>query len=72
MERLTKRECVYRDVEFMDDGIAVYINKLSKYENCLLEPDEVKELVLDICKGNYQKWNQKLSQLLRDNYDNAK
>ena len=52
---------------------AIYeaIHKLSEYENCLLEPNEVKELVLDICKGNHQRWNKRLSQLLHDNYENA-
>jgi hypothetical protein len=72
MDRLTEIKHNYQDYEFMDDGMATYMNKLAKYENCLLEPEEVKELVLDICKGNYQKWYEKLSNLLREKYDNAK
>lgn len=54
------------------DAIREASNKLAEYEDSLLEPEEVKEFVLDICKGDYKKWNEKLCQLLHDNYENAK
>ena len=47
-------------------------SKLAKYEDTLLEPEEVKEMILDICKGDFIKWKDKLTQILHDNYENSK
>ncbi|MDF2950524.1 MAG: hypothetical protein K0S18_107 [Anaerocolumna sp.] len=43
--------------------MGVYMNKISKYENSLLEPDEAKQLVSDICKNNIDEWRIKLQDM---------
>ncbi len=44
MERLTESRKYY-DCEFMEDGIAPYMNKLAAYEDTGLEPEEIREKV---------------------------
>lgn len=46
MERLTQSGHVYSDCEFMDSGMAEYMNRLATYEDIGL-PDEIEELYTD-------------------------
>ena len=43
MDRLTEQGHIYRDYEFMEDGMAPYISRLAAYEDTGLTPDEVKD-----------------------------
>jgi len=72
MKRLTDKDHTYQSYEFMDEGIADYINKLSKYENTLLDPDEIKQLIVAVCKNDIEEWQIKLIHMLNKNYEEAK
>lgn len=45
MERLTVEGHVYHDCEFMDSGMAVYMNQLSAFEDIGMAPEEFKKPV---------------------------
>ena len=44
MERLTQPGHEYHSLEFMEDGIYIYMNRLREYEDTGLTPVEIQEL----------------------------
>ena len=51
-----------------DCEIQKCFTKLAAYERTLLEPEDVKDLVIDIVGGKYSKWNKILYNLLNNQY----
>ena len=49
MERLTDETHVYKDYEFLDDGMAQYMNRLAVYENTGLTPADIADLKNEHC-----------------------
>ena len=47
MERLTEQGVTYKSLDFMEDGIYEFINRLSAYEDTGLTPEEVKGVKTD-------------------------
>ena len=41
MERLTTKGYKYNSLDFMDDGMHYFVNKLSRYEDTGLTPEEI-------------------------------
>ena len=44
MERLTQPGHEYHSLEFMEDGIYIYMNRLREYEDTGLTPEQITEL----------------------------
>lgn len=44
MERLTQPGHEYHSLEFMEDGIYIYMNRLREYEDTGLTPEQIREL----------------------------
>lgn len=44
MERLTQPGHEYHSLEFMEDGIYIYMNRLREYEDTGLTPDQIRKL----------------------------
>ena len=44
MERLTQPGHEYHSLEFMEEGIYIYMNRLREYEDTGLTPDQIREL----------------------------
>ncbi len=75
MERLTEQGVIYKSLDFMEDGIYEFINRLSAYEDTGLTPEEVKDLqkryenMLEWKDYYYGKWSnadEKLKEIDKD------
>lgn len=57
MERLTTKGYKYNSLDFMDDGMHHFANKLSRYEDTGLEPEDVniaKKLAIKYLKDGVE------------------